>query len=357
MALNYRKLFIGLNETIKKTMRQLGRVSEKTLFVVDSHEHLLGSVTDGDIRRWLLKDGTLDHRVGRIMKRRPITVTGKDDIRRVRELLIAKKIECVPIVDEQNKIVGIHTIEEVLNKSEISNFYDSIKIPVVIIAGGRGKRLKPFTEILPKPLIPVGNKTIIERIMDEFHDYGVNKFHVIVNYKAELLKVYFKEKVMPYKMEYTEERRPLGTAGGLKLLKNKLSSAFFLSNCDVIVKANYADILKFHRSHKNAMTIVCSMKSYHIPYGVIYMHNNGELKHMREKPELDFLVSTGLYVLDPGVLEYIPERRFLDMNDFIKRLKDAGQKIGIYPIGENAWIDTGEWDKFYASLKEFRKFK
>ena len=222
------------------------------------------------------------------------------------------------------------------------------------MAGGKGTRLAPFTYILPKPLIPIGEKPVIEIIIDEYIKFGVNNFFISVNHKANMIKAYFEDINHEYSIGYVIEDKPLGTAGSLKYLEGKIDSDFFVSNCDIIIKENYNSIYDFHKKNDNILTLVSSMQHHTIPYGVCEIENGGTLKSITEKPQYDFLVNTGMYILSPEALKYIPENEFFHITHLIEKLKDDGKKVGVFPVSEKSWIDIGQWTE-YKKAVEFLK--
>lgn len=222
------------------------------------------------------------------------------------------------------------------------------------MAGGKGARLDPFTRILPKPLIPFGNDPVIKVIMDEFGKFGMNDFYISLNDKGRMVKAYFHDHDMDYRIEYIEEDKPLGTAGALKCLDGKMDGTFFVSNCDIIIQADYVSIFDFHKKGSYDLTLVGSMQQYTIPYGICDIDNGGVLKGIREKPEYDFLVNTGLYLLEPAIPQYIPENEYFDMTDLIKKIQDNGLKVGVFPISEKSWIDVGQWAEYKNTIKELK---
>ena len=218
------------------------------------------------------------------------------------------------------------------------------------MAGGKGTRMKPFTNILPKPLIPVGDKSMLEVIMDEYNLYFQSKFHISVNYKANLIKAYLEDFVVMYDISYVYEQIPLGTGGALKYLEGKIKRPFFVSNCDILIKANYTDIYNDHLIKNNDITIVASLIHYKVPYGVCEIENGGELKGMVEKPEYDFLVNAGMYILNPDILKLIPENEFYNITDLIDSVKSSGGKVGVFPVSENSYSDSGQWEEYRNML-------
>lgn len=329
-------IFINSNISIKEAIKRLDITAKKILFVTDNRR-LLGSVTDGDVRRWILKNGNLDSSVDNIMNVSPIRLNKKEKYLS-QKTIKEKKIEAIPIVDDENNIIEVVFSNEKIN----INIHDKLLTPVVIMAGGKGTRLYPYTKILPKPLIPIGDCSITERIIDRFFKFGCEKFYLTVNYKKNMIKAYFDEIEKRYDINYVEEKKFLGTGGSLYLLKNKINETFFVSNCDILVDADYSDILNYHKEKHNAITIVTSLKNYVIPYGIIKLKSDGQVLETKEKPELSYLVNTGFYVLEPEVLKYIPENEFFHITDLINKYIEEGKRVGTYPITENAWLDMGE---------------
>lgn len=225
---------------------------------------------------------------------------------------------------------------------------------MVINAGGKGTRLEPYTKILPKPLIPVGKLPIMEHIMNQFNKFGCKDFHIIVNYKKSIIKAYFAEAEPIRKVVWYDEEKPLGTGGGLCYLKGKLNQTFFFTNCDNLLLADYHSILRFHRENKNVITMICAYKHVAIPYGVVDMGENGIIKSMKEKPEFSFLTNTGIYLVEPEVLEDIENEVFIGFPDIIEQERKLGKKVAVYPVNENEWLDMGqmpELEKMRAKME------
>ena len=220
-------------------------------------------------------------------------------------------------------------------------------VPVIIMAGGKGTRLYPYTKILPKPLIPIGDIPIMERIIDRFHDFGVERFWATVNYKKNMIKSYFAELTTDYSLDYVEEDKPLGTAGSLHLIKEKFEVPVIVSNCDILIQADYADIYKYHMESENDLTIVTALKNIVVPYGVIHSKEEGKISSMEEKPKLSYFVNTGMYVLSPKALERIPKDTFFHMTDLADMLLQEGEQVGMYPISEESFLDMGEFEEMH----------
>jgi len=336
--------------TIRQAMEQLEKTEEKTVFVVDEDSRLIGSLTDGDIRRWILSDGDLKARVFQICNRKPFVVEEGFATEQVREHMLGGNFGCIPVVNPSREIVRLLFWKEMFQGSVAIKPKRRLNLPVVIMAGGQGTRLAPFTSVLPKPLIPVGDRTVIEIIIDQFLPYGLDRFHLSVNYKSKILKSFFEELAPSYSVEYLEEKEPRGTAGGLRTLYSPTPEHLIVTNCDIVIQADYAELVSFHTNNNYDLTLVASLKDYHIPYGVCELEKGGSLARITEKPQYSFLVNTGMYVVRRDRLSLIPEDTRCDMTDFIEQIKKAGGRIGVFPIGENAWIDTGEWTEYRKAL-------
>jgi len=339
MDLGLEKILINKELPIKEAIKVLDTTAKKILFVVDEDKKLIGTITDGDIRRWILKNGDFNKESANIMNGNPVFLFNSEKSK-ANDVLIKNQIEALPILNNKMQIedvvfLNLKTDVHVNKKLELPN-------KVVIMAGGKGTRLYPYTKILPKPLIPIGEYSIIERIINNFVKYGFKNFDFTVNYKKNMIKAYFDELERNYEINYIEEEKFLGTAGSLFLLKDKIQDTFFVSNCDILVQADYLDILKYHKEQKNKITMVTSLKNYTIPYGIIKLNNNGEVCETKEKPELSYLVNTGFYLLEPEVLCDIPENIFFHMTDLINKYIAEGKKVGTYPVTENSWLDMGE---------------
>ena len=254
------------------------------------------------------------------------------------------KANLLPIVNKDNIVAGYLSWEDVFgSKKKNKNLQN---IPIVIMAGGKGDRLAPFTKILPKPLIPINDKPIIEHIIDRFLNIGCDSFHLTVNYKSKILKAYFEELQPNYHVNFVEEKEPSGTAGSLSHLDGQFKKPFFVTNCDIIIKADYNSLYEFHQKNNYDITLVASAKEYIIPYGTCELNGDGHLSHINEKPKYDFLINTGLYILNPDVLNLIPKDKFYHITHLIEDAKNQGKKIGVFPVDDDAWIDIGQWAEY-----------
>jgi dTDP-glucose pyrophosphorylase len=347
---NVEPFLVPQTNTIRQAMEQLEKTEEKIVFVVDGESRLIGSLTDGDIRRWILSDGDLKAQVFHICNRKPYVVEEGFGTEQVRKHMLSGNFGCVPVVNPSREVVRLLFWKEMFQGGVAIKPKRRLNLPVVIMAGGQGTRLAPFTSVLPKPLIPVGDRTVIEIIIDQFLPYGLDRFHLSVNYKSKILKSFFEELAPSYSVAYLEEKEPRGTAGSLRTLYSPTSEHLIVTNCDIVIQADYAELVAFHADNNYDLTLVASLKDYHIPYGVCELEKGGSLARITEKPQYSFLVNTGMYVVRRDRLDLIPEQTRCDMTDFIERIKKSGGRIGVFPIGENAWVDTGEWTEYRKAL-------
>ena len=254
--------------SVKEAMEAMGKTAEKLLLVVDENQRLIGCLTDGDIRRYILKSYDLTGTIEKAYNANPVFVFQKDfDTEKIKTVFLKNKLDVIPILDQNRKVVDFITWGKAFGNNRRSGD-QKLNVPVVIMAGGRGTRLEPFTKVLPKPLIPVRDKPVIDHIIDRFRDYGVSEFYLTIHHMSKILRAYFEEKKPDYSIEFAEEDEPRGTAGSLKLLADKLDMPFFVSNCDIIVETNYADSYRFHTKNSYDITLVASAKQFNIPYGI-----------------------------------------------------------------------------------------
>ena len=337
--------------TIKEAMEALDKTAEKVLLVVDDDQRLIGALTDGDIRRHILKERDLIGTIQSAYNKNPIFIFQEYfDIEKIKHVLTKNIIDLVPILNKDRKVIDFITWEKAFGNNRRSET-QKLDVPVVIMAGGRGTRLEPFTRVLPKPLIPVGEKPLIDHIIDRFKVCGVSEFYLTIHHMSKIIQAYFEEKEPDYSIGFAEEDEPRGTAGSLKLLADKLNKPFFVSNCDIIIETDYADLYRFHMQNNYDITLVASAKQFNIPYGICELNGGGSLERIKEKPEYNFLVNAGMYVLNPAVLELIPDNQLFHITHLIDKIKENGGQIGVYPVSENAWIDVGQWAEYRKALK------
>lgn len=342
--------------TIREAMVRLDQTAEKCLFIVDANEVLVGTLTDGDVRRAILSGARLDEAIEGRFHRDPLKVTespGEDRAaidEQALHIMKAGRVEVIPVVDPAGRVSRYVTWDDLVPEPS-RDLRPPLDVPIVIMAGGYGTRLEPFTKVLPKPLIPVHDKPIIEHIIDRFVEHGADDFRLTVNYKSRIIKAYFEDQSPSYRLSFIDEAEPMGTAGSLQFLAGHVHGAVFVTNCDIIINADYRHILAYHREHGHAVTLVGSAVHYEIPYGTCVLNESGSLASIHEKPSYDFLVNTGMYVLDAEMLSVIPATGAYHMTHLIEDVLKAGRTVGVFPISEDAWIDVGQW-KEYARATE-----
>ena len=342
------------NISIKKAMQILQKTSKKTLVVINNNKKLLGTLSDGDIRRSILEGKKFNDKIISSYEKNPIKVEkGKFLKSFILREMRKKNLSIVPIVNKKNKLLNILTWENLLNLKKLK-IKKKLNIPTLIMAGGKGTRLGPFTNVLPKPLIPIGDKTVIEHIIDKFLTFGIENFYLSINHKAKILKSFFQEFNKNLKINFLEEKKQLGTAGAISFLKNKIKSNFFVINCDIIVDVNLNDLLTFHNKNNFSITVIVAEKNYKIPYGVCKIDSSNNLEKIYEKPKYNFFANTGFYILNKKVIDLIPKNKIFDMTDLVYSAKKKKLKVGVYPIPESAWKDVGQWNEYKKTIESFK---
>lgn len=338
-------------ETAVDALQKIDKNAKGIVFVLNEKEQVVGTLTDGDIRRWLIKTADLHGTIQGIMNRNP-KILYKKNKAEAKEHLEKYSITALPIVNSQEKIVDIVFKSFGNTRADRIDRMTLVDTPVVIMAGGKGTRLYPYTKILPKPLIPIGDIPIMERIINRFNEYGVHDFYATLNYRKSMIKSYFAEINGGYSIHYVEENQPLGTGGSLRLIEEKFEKPIIVTNCDILIDGDYADIYKYHVSAQNDMTIVSALKNIVVPYGVIQSKENGTIISMEEKPKLSYFVNTGMYIINPEVMNKIPENTFYHMTDLAEQLLKDGKRVGMYPISEDSFLDMGEFEEMHRMEKK-----
>lgn len=340
---------VDLMSDIISALKKMDVEKTKMLFVF-SNNHFKGVLTIGDIQRAILNNVALTAPIQKILDPHKVYASPEESIDDIKAKMYKLRSECMPVVDENGELVEVYFWNELFSGNE-SLPKQQLNVPVVIMAGGKGTRLAPLTNIYPKPLIPIGEKTIVETIMDKFVSYGCNHFYISVNYKADMIKNYFDFiHNGSYHISYFQEDRPMGTAGSLRLLKDKLHSTFFVSNCDIMIYEDFANILNYHKENRNELTVVAAVKTFSIPYGTIQTKEDGLLESIEEKPNLSFKINTGLYILEPSLLDDIPDD-FFHITHLMEKLQHQGRRVGVYPISQNDWMDMGDWDEYMKLVR------
>ena len=323
--------------------------NDRRLLIVSKNGLYKGLISIGDIQRAIIKGVALHSAIEPIMRSHITVASVHDDIESVKVVMRERMIEFMPVLDDDGQINDIIFWKDVFG-GEMTINRPKIELPVVIMAGGKGTRLKPITNVIPKPLVPVGDKTILEVIMDQFESIGCHKFYMSVNYKADMMKYYLSQLDHQYDIEFFMEDKPLGTIGSVSLLKGKIKTPFFVSNCDCINEQDYRDVWDYHVSNHNDMTIVTMVKSFKIPYGVIETGEDGLMTALKEKPEQTYQVNTGVYVLNPELIDEIPVGEFFHITHLMEKVQKRGGRVGCFPVSEHSWKDMGEWKEYLKMI-------
>ena len=348
-----KNLFIKPKSNIKNALKQMSKIGEKCLVVVDNKNELLGTLSDGDVRKAILKGRFHKDKINEFYQKKS-TFLRKDNysMDQAKNIFLKKRIDVIPVVDESKKIIDVLTFENIFSKSKKSQYDHKFLKTVVIMAGGKGVRLEPFTNVLPKPLIPINEKPVIEHIIERFNKNKISNFFITLSYKSKILKAFFQETKPEFKLSFIDEPKPLGTAGGLSLLVGKIKKPFIVTNCDTIINVDFDDLMSFHISNNNDITLVASSKEHVIPYGTCKLTKTGYLKKIIEKPKFDFFVNVGLYVLNPNLIKLIPKNKKYNMTDLIRQAKRKKKQVGVYPIDEESWIDVGQWSEYHKAIEK-----
>ena len=337
------------NYNLKKALSVMNKNGQKCCVIVDSNNHLLGTLSDGDVRKIILKKNNIQKNVMNFCnKNSKYFIEGKYSNSKVKNAFLKERYDLIPVVNK-NKIVKKVLLWQSFFKSR-KKIDKKLNIKVVIMAGGQGTRLNPLTKVLPKPLVPIKDKPIIDHITEKFIKYGITDFFFTIRYKMEIIKAYFHDTKSNFRIRYLEERKPLGTAGGLKKLYGKIKNNFFVTNCDVLIDTNLVDFFNFHKKEKSDISLVVASQKYTVPYGVCHVRKR-KLEKITEKPKLNYLVNAGLYLINPEVLKLIPENKYFDMNHLIRKALEKNYKVGAYSVPQKHWIDIGQLAEYKKHLK------
>lgn len=342
---SWHNLLIKNSSSVREAVKVIDQGAKQIALVVDTQQRLLGTVTDGDIRRGILRGYPLDGDVIGVMNPNPLCVGPNDDRSAILALMKQRRIHQIPVIDYDNVVIGLETIDELLTPSSRENI-------VVLMAGGLGSRLRPLTDNCPKPMLPIGNAPILETILGNFIEHGFHRFYISVNYMADKIKSYFGNgSSWGVDIEYLEEDQRLGTAGALTLLPERPKDPIFVMNGDILAKVNFKSMLDFHLAHNSAATLGMRQFSHTIPYGVVTVDDHRVL-NIIEKPEQKVFVSAGIYLLSPEVLPLIPHGEFFDMPTLFQQAIAQGLVTSGFPVHEY-WIDIGRIEDFERASREF----
>lgn len=342
---NIQNIKLKKNATIKEALKIIDSGAMQIALVVEDNDKLIGTLTDGDIRRGLLKGLDLDSSIESIIFKTPTIATISDTKEEILKIALSKKLHQIPIVDERGKIVGIQEIEELVKPKEKTN-------KAVLMVGGLGTRLRPLTEDTPKPMLKVGNKPILQTIVEKFAEYGYTNIVMCVNYKSHVIQDYFGDgSKFGVNIEYILEEQRMGTAGALSLLKEKPTEPFFVMNGDLLTNVNFEHLHDFHLSNNSLGTMCVREYDFQVPYGVVNI-DGSKILSIEEKPVHKFFVSAGIYMLSPDALEYIPENEFYDMPTLFDKFINENKNAISFPLREY-WLDIGRMSDFERANSEY----
>lgn len=343
MNINIKNFIIKDSMSIVDTLKTIDNCNGKVLYVVDDQNVLIGAITDGDIRRYLIKTGDVNNSIKSIYNKSPKFIF-QNETHNAETICKEFRIKSLPILDNEKHVMDIYLLDFETNSKDLSK--KSLNdVPVIIMAGGKGTRLYPYTKILPKPLIPIGDTPILVRILNKFLEYNINDFYITVNYMAGMIKSYFSEQKFNFNINFVDETKPCGTAGSISLINKTFDKPIIITNCDILINADYDNIYEHHINMKNDITIVSSLKNTLIPYGVLNIEKDGIIKSMSEKPTISHFINTGMYVVNPELLKKIPKGIVYNMPDLAEQVMKEGGKVGIYPISEDSFLDMGEFSE------------
>jgi dTDP-glucose pyrophosphorylase len=350
MKSNIEKIFIEGDMQITEAMKLIGQVSQRILLVIDKKKKLLGSITDGDLRRSIIRDNDMSISVSRIMNKTPTTITKKNNRNEIIKIMTSKNLLAIPVIDDLSRVIEVKTLLEISQPKVIEN-------RILIMAGGFGTRLLPLTKETPKPLLKVEKVPLLESLIKKLKFDGFDQIIISTHYKAEMIKDYFGDGgKWNVSIKYLYEKEPLGTAGSLNLLsKESISNKpFLVLNSDLVTNLDFKSLIDFHNEQENVATICSTGFEYSVPYGVI-KSKNGILHEIIEKPKQTHFVNAGVYVFNPKILGLASKfDGKVDMNQLITTILDNKGKIGVFPIHEY-WLDVGQIDDFNQAKIDLEK--
>lgn len=342
------KIKLTVNSTIREALQIIDIGAVKFAIVVDEDDKLIGTLTDGDIRRAILDEKTLEDSIESIYFKDPTVVNVSNTKEEIINLCRAKKIYQIPVVDNEGRVVSIDLFDELLKPTVHPN-------KVILMVGGLGTRLRPLTENTPKPMLNVGGKPILQTIVDKFVSYGFINIVMCVGYKSNIIKDFFGDgSKFGANITYIFEEKRMGTAGALSLLDAHPDEPFFVMNGDLLTNVNFEHLLEFHLASNSIATLCVREYDFQVPYGVVNMEQ-GKILSIEEKPVHKFFVSAGVYMLNPSCIEFIPNNDFYDMPTLLEKLIEKENIITSFPLREY-WLDIGQIDEYEKANREYVEF-
>jgi len=345
---NIENIKLRQNATIKEALGIIDSGAMQIALVVDDNDKLLGTLTDGDIRRGILRGLDLDSSIETIVFKEPAIAKISSTKEEILKIALSKKLHQIPIVDDNGIVLDLKEIEELVEpKIKTSR--------VILMVGGLGTRLRPLTQDTPKPMLKVGNKPILQTIVERFAEYGFVNITMCVNFNASIIRDYFSDgKEFGVNIDYVLEEKRMGTAGALSLLKERPSEPFFVMNGDLLTNVNFEHIFNYHMINKATATMCVREYDYEVPYGVVKMNDN-KITAIAEKPVQKFFVSAGIYMLSPEILDLIPKNEFYDMPALFEKLIKLSKNVISFPIREY-WLDIGRMEEYQRANEEYGIF-
>ncbi|MBV1952186.1 MAG: nucleotidyltransferase family protein [Cycloclasticus sp.] len=336
---------LSLGSTIKEALEIIDSGAMKIALVLDENEKLLGTVSDGDIRRGLLKGLNLKTRVDQILHKNPVVCNVNDSKDDILKLAVDKKIYQIPIVDNAGLLIGIDEVDQLLRPADYSN-------NVVLMVGGLGARLGELTKERPKPLLNVGNKPLLETIINNFSKHGFRNIIMSVNYKAQMIEDYFGDgSCFGVCIKYIHEKKRMGTAGALSLMRDMLTGPFFVMNGDLLTSVNFEHMLDYHLNSQAIATMGVREYDFQVPYGVLSLDGH-KILGIDEKPVHKFFVNGGVYILEEAALELVPDDTFFDMPALFQKVIAIDHLAASFPIREY-WLDIGHKEDLKNAQNDF----
>ena len=343
--INVSQIFVSPNLTIGKALKVINTGAVKIAIVVNDNNQLLGTLSDGDLRRGLISKKSLDDHIEDIYFKTPITASRNESRESLLNLCSFNHISQIPIIDSDRKVVDLFFLDDELSKKQFEN-------NVVLMVGGLGSRLRPLTENIPKPMLSVGGKPILQTIVKGFVDKGFNKITMCLGYKSNVIQKFFKDgSEFGATIDYVEEDKQMGTAGALTLLTKKLNKPFFVMNGDLLTNINYEQMLDYHYLHNSIATMCVREYDIQVPYGVVNT-NNEEIISIEEKPVHSFFVNAGIYLLEPECIKMIPKNEYYDMTSLFEKIISKDQKAISFPL-RDYWLDIGKESEYKKANNDF----
>jgi len=350
--MEFKQYSVSKDSTLFEVLEKMDEQMVKLLIVTDENSHYYSLISIGDIQRAILNKTSLNTEITAILRENVVVGYVNDDLQSLKEMVFKERIEFLPIIDHNNKIHDLILLKNLGAKFKTTDILKELS--VVIMAGGKGTRLRPITYVIPKPMVPIGEKSILQIIVERFKAYGCNDFHLSVNYKEEMIAQHVKDIDLNVNFSFLREKKPSGTAGSLEYLKGKVQNTFIVSNCDIVIDQDYSEVYKYHKDNNNMLTAVAAMKRFSLPYGVMEVKDNGILTGLKEKPSMDFHVNAGVYFIEPEALDYIPINTFFNITDLMEKLMDDDKRVGVFPVSDGSWLDIGEWPQYQKTQEIFK---